>query len=1295
MTTIAQRAKAWHGNTFFVEWMDNTVAACTTDPGKQLFEAWSAPPLPTRYYPGMRNSASRKASIVSPYGLKPQTTTDKDSFLWQSAGKYYGITSNAAQYFHEFAAGHEPVLYHPVQTKPPLRREEGRNVGAMAYAITTATNSPSLTLNARRTALSEYDKIRDRLERWRTDPDFFFADIIERSACETLNPATLAAAKTEEQRQEYLLEAALCESISFYSLLHSAWKDAALLLEELASKGLTTPAMVERAYQKDHTLLWRIVSVTNRAYTIQRRMTTHMQAVFAASDFYKPYFRAYRDQSGKRHIVENTAFCDALNDQGKWTGLDNTVSHFVTDQAASAFSLIANVDLFLRESPEEVAKLSEEVFAGLGDLAAITEFSREFTATEFGTAVAKYANEVQARGPSEVKQMRAIVYYMDPMKLARRKPEGWDRAGEASRSIRELDDAWRECIARLNTTRAKVWPLAQTYKQMQQSAQSEKPAKERRKEKKQHTHEFNMMWLVLDYGLWKGGAALERDGEAGRVAAEYGVYNPMDPTRPKATVQLLRTLDSQPNPDVEPKPTQTTTTSVPLAYVQNIPVARPDESIRPQRETAEPKGALESSDSDEEEDEDQEPVLLPQYLPQTFKLGKKALKVFHRILEPPEEERENAPAKGQVRWGDFENAMKRIGFEIEQTAGSSVRFDPPASSARPISFHRPHPDAILNPHSIKCDSMLIDGHRLPVIDLDLVRRMAISEYDKSRDTLERWRSDPQFFFGDLLERSKSIILSPEIVNRDAMYKQRHSIDDAFRTLVNFRSMVHGAWRDAASLCEYLAAQELHTPAAIERAYKRDTALLWRFVSVINRIGTMHRKMWANLQQLLAGSEYYRPLLKPWRDKRGLAHIDINEREVKKLVSARTFTGMDEVVVRSASDVSPSATTFFQAVEVSLAEDRSQDLKFSSAVYDAMGDFAAVTEFESQFTRTEFGDNLVKYAAELEKSGTDILQMRSVLYFMDPSKLAREDAQYWDRMGEASRSIRAMDDAWSMKTWELTMDTVVASIQHLAGPGGLTTVDKFDIFPAEAFNEMWRRIDAQLWSIAASLDRRGDGGRVAAEYGVWSPKDAKRPVASMYFFKELESEVRQDTKVALQPQPTAEYVSNIPIAREGETGAQSARAYVATNAPTTKEKVKTRGDVSAAVTDAAKGDEPKTETPPQAQFFPSQFKLGKKVMKLFHRILEPPEEEKENAPAKGEVRWGDFEKARPFIIRIGFEVVQTAGSSVRFDPPATTARPITFHRPHPDSLLSPQAIKWFGLRSEPGLNGLTDGPPQHL
>lgn len=35
--------------------------------------------------------------------------------------------------------------------------------------------------------------------------------------------------------------------------------------------------------------------------------------------------------------------------------------------------------------------------------------------------------------------------------------------------------------------------------------------------------------------------------------------------------------------------------------------------------------------------------------------------------------------------------MKRLGFAVVQTAGSSVRFDPPAQTARPITFHRVRP----------------------------------------------------------------------------------------------------------------------------------------------------------------------------------------------------------------------------------------------------------------------------------------------------------------------------------------------------------------------------------------------------------------------------------------------------------------------------------------------------------------------------------------------------------------------------------------------------------------------------
>lgn len=36
----------------------------------------------------------------------------------------------------------------------------------------------------------------------------------------------------------------------------------------------------------------------------------------------------------------------------------------------------------------------------------------------------------------------------------------------------------------------------------------------------------------------------------------------------------------------------------------------------------------------------------------------------------------------------FSQAMKQIGFDVAETQGSSVRFDPPAKQARSITFHR-------------------------------------------------------------------------------------------------------------------------------------------------------------------------------------------------------------------------------------------------------------------------------------------------------------------------------------------------------------------------------------------------------------------------------------------------------------------------------------------------------------------------------------------------------------------------------------------------------------------------------
>ncbi|KDQ06214.1 hypothetical protein BOTBODRAFT_263838 [Botryobasidium botryosum FD-172 SS1] len=69
--------------------------------------------------------------------------------------------------------------------------------------------------------------------------------------------------------------------------------------------------------------------------------------------------------------------------------------------------------------------------------------------------------------------------------------------------------------------------------------------------------------------------------------------------------------------------------------------------------------------------------------------------------------------------------------------------------------------------------------------------------------------------------------------------------------------------------------------------------------------------------------------------------------------------------------------------------------------------------------------------------------------------------------------------------------------------------------------------------------------------------------------------------------------------------------------------------------------------------------------MFHRLFGGEEK-------TSQIRWSDFEK---FISQLGFDVVEAEGSSVRFDPPVQNARPITFHRPHPDSTLTPMLIKW--------------------
>lgn len=55
--------------------------------------------------------------------------------------------------------------------------------------------------------------------------------------------------------------------------------------------------------------------------------------------------------------------------------------------------------------------------------------------------------------------------------------------------------------------------------------------------------------------------------------------------------------------------------------------------------------------------------------------------------------------------------------------------------------------------------------------------------DKTRDTIEVWRTRPEIFLEHIACRGASTIPSPEILDRSEEYKMFHTMDDAFRTSV--------------------------------------------------------------------------------------------------------------------------------------------------------------------------------------------------------------------------------------------------------------------------------------------------------------------------------------------------------------------------------------------------------------------------------------------------------------------------------------------------------------------------------
>ncbi|ESK96615.1 hypothetical protein Moror_6835 [Moniliophthora roreri MCA 2997] len=152
----------------------------------------------------------------------------------------------------------------------------------------------------------------------------------------------------------------------------------------------------------------------------------------------------------------------------------------------------------------------------------------------------------------------------------------------------------------------------------------------------------------------------------------------------------------------------------------------------------------------------------------------------------------------------------------------------------------------------------------------------------------------------------------------------------------------------------------------------------------------------------------------------------------------------------------------------------------------------------------------------------------------------------------------------------------------------------------------------------------------------------------------------------------------------QTTAESARSYIKSeNLDAPKNKVKSRPDhaslfsnikpkgVLARLGVGKEQEETPHEKKEKRNFFAS---LRRKTRGYMHQILHTAEDETKGSAG---MKWDTFVKV---MEDVGFDVdPSTAGSSVKFTPRNSKDNPISFHKPHPDSTITPVMLKQFSKR----------------
>ncbi|KAJ7731623.1 hypothetical protein B0H16DRAFT_1696640 [Mycena metata] len=521
----------------------------------------------------------------------------------------------------------------------------------------------------------------------------------------------------------------------------------------------------------------------------------------------------------------------------------------------------------------------------------------------------------------------------------------------------------------------------------------------------------------------------------------------------------------------------------------------------------------------------------------------------------------------------------------------------------------------------------LNGHKMPEMDWAIGRAIAVSEYDSVRDTWEAWHASPDAFFDEIALRGKTTILSPQILeNPNKDFVRLHKLDDAFRGRVYSLTLSHMVWLHASELFEDLFKMGLTTSAQIERAYKKDRHLMLRLIACFAKMEGLALHLWSNMKQVISASPNVAPCFVRQRSYKGTPMISLDPSAAGK-AAQRRLNELERhvvgIIIKDTRFPFPLCDLWIKA----LAADPHAADQFDGRTFEVISEVAIVHEFVMQMELSTFGKGLMACANALK--GTEDDFWAAMCPFKPPKTLT--ETNHTSGWGLAYSAMHAVSDTWRDIAWRLNM-------QGVQGPNGLLArIERKDYLSPEMFDEMWYTYDLVLWVRSEPYTLEKWHRELARHFGLYEATDPARPTCTRRLLREHFNRVSEAQVQETARRQTAEKIlsSSINIVPVSQTVAQSGHSYLAETASVTNEKTETRkagrAETLPAPTDTLNEDDVEDRDVPE--FLPSGYKLGKKVLKVFHRILDDDDETSdENNPSltKGQIRWDVFEKVHNII-----------------------------------------------------------------